>query len=167
MAKTYSVWNGASTTTASPAPVTTGAGARKTMIQLSTSANREARVVEWWWEGDASAAATPGKIELFFHGSGAATVTAYVAGDIKKYDPNSVASQLTLGASNSGYTASVEGTPAGGTFNAGAHLVPPTSGIYIQYPLGREPEMAVSTFLRLINNVPAAVNALCGVAWEE
>ena len=165
MAKTYSVWNGASVTTAAPAPVTTGTSV-KTMIQLSTSANREARVVEWSWEGDASAAATPGTAELLFHGSGAATGTAYVAGDIKKYEPNSVASQLTLGTSNSMYTASGEGTPAGGTFSI-VHQVPPTSGIYIQYPLGREPEMAVSTFLRLRNKLAAAVNAICMVAWEE
>src|SRR5215831_15284722 len=96
MAKSYSVWNGASVTTAAPVPVATGATV-KTMIQLSTSANSELRVIEWSWEGDASAAATPGRAELLFCGSGAATVTAYVAGDIKKYEPNSVATQLTLG----------------------------------------------------------------------
>ena len=165
MAKVYSVYNGASVTTAAPVPVATGT-AVKTMIQLSTSANREARVVEWSWEGDASAAATPGTAELLFHGSGAATVTAYAAGDIKKYEPNSVASQLTLGTANSGYTASAEGTPAGGTFSV-VHQVPPTSGLYIQYPLGREPEFAVSTFLRLRNKFAATVNAICLIAWEE
>ena len=166
MAKVYSVWNGASTTTGMPSPVTTGAAAVKTMIQLSTSANREARVVEWSWEGDASAAATPGRVELLFHGSGAATVTAYVAGDIKKYEPNAVNSQLTLGTANSGYSASVEGTPAGGTFDV-VHQVPPTSGVYFQYPLGREPEMAASTFCRLRNIFASAVNATCLIAWEE
>lgn len=165
MAKSYSVWNGASVTTAAPAPVTTGT-AVKTMICLSTSASSEARVIEWSWEGDASAAAVPGTVELLFHGTGAPTVTAYAAGDIKKYDPNSRASLMTLGTANSGYTASVEGTPATGTFSI-VHQVPPTSGIYIQYPLGREPEMAVSTFLRLRNKLAAAVNAICLIAWEE
>lgn len=165
MADVYSVYNGATVTTAAPVAVTTGT-AVKTMIQLSTSANREARIVEWWWEGDGSAAATPGTIELLFHGSGAATVTAYVAGDIKKYNANGPASQLTLGTANSGYTASVEGTPAGGTFTV-PHKVPPTSGIYLQYPLGREPVMAVSTFLRLRNTLGTAVNAFCGLAFEE
>ena len=165
MAKVYSVFNGASPTTAAPAPVATGT-AVKTMIQLSTSANREARVVEWSCEGDASAAAVPGTMELLFHGSGAATVTAYVAGDIKKYDPNSVASQLTLGTANSGYTASAEGTPAGGSFSI-PHQIPPTSGMYIQYPLGREPEMVVSSFLRFRNKFAASVNTICLIAWEE
>ena len=165
MAKVFSVYNGASVTTAAPVAVTTGTVV-KTMIQLSTSASSEARVVEWWWEGAASAAATPAVIELMFVGSGAATVTAYAAGDIKKYEPNSRASLLTLGTANSGFSASVEGTPAGGTFSM-THHVPPTSGVYIQYPLGREPEMAVSTFLRLRNTITPAVNALCGIAWEE
>ena len=165
MAKVYSVFNGTSPTTAAAVAVTTGTSL-KTMIQLSTSASSEARVCEWWWEGDGSSAATPGTIELLFHGSGAATVTAYGAGDIKKYDPNGRASLVTLGTTASGFTASAEGTPAGGTF-AVPHKVPPTSGIYIQYPLGREPEVAASTFLRLRNTLGAAVNALCGIAWEE
>lgn len=165
MAKSYQVMNGAAPTTAAPVAVTSGT-VIKTMIQLSTSASREARITEWWWEGDASAAATPIKVELMRHSTGAATVTAYVAADIMKYEPNSPASLLTLGTANSGYTASAEGTPAtalGGI----AHFVPPTSGIYLQYPLGREPEMAVSTFARLRNTAPAAVNVYCGVVWEE
>ena len=165
MAKVYGVVNGAAPTTAAPVSVTSSTSL-KTMIQLNTSANRELRVVEWWWEGDASAAATPIKVELMFHSTGAGTVTAYAAGDIKKYEPNAVASQITLGTANSGYTASAEGTPAT-ALGAFAHFVPPTSGIYIQYPLGREPEMAVSTFARLRNTAPAAVNVYCGISWEE
>jgi hypothetical protein len=165
MAKVYSAWNGTSVTTAAPAPVTTGT-AVKTMIQLATTANREARIVEWSWEGDASAAATPGTMELLFHGAGAATVTSYQAGDIKKYDPNGPSSQLSLGVSHSGFTASVEGTPASGTFSI-VHQVPPTSGAYFQYPFGREPEVAVSTFVRLRNKFAAAINATCMIAWEE
>jgi hypothetical protein len=166
MAKTYQVVNGAAPGAAAAVAVTSAA-VIKTMLQMSTSANREARVVEWWWEGDASAAATPVKVELLRHGTGpCTTVTAYVAADIMKYEPNSVASQMTLGTSNSGYTATAEVTPAT-TPVAITHFVPPTSGIYIQYPLGREPEMAVSTFLRIRNTAPAAVNVYCGLAWEE
>lgn len=165
MADVYSVWNGASVTTAAPVPVATGT-AVKTMIALSTSANRQAKIVEWSAEGDASAAATPGTMELLFHGSGAPTVTAYVAGDIKKYTPGQPNSQLTLGTANSGYTASVEGTPAGGTFSI-VHQIPPTSGSYFQYPFGREPAMDVSTFTRLRLKFAATVNAICLVAWEE
>lgn len=166
MAKTYSVFNGLGPTTAAPVAVTTG-NAVKTMIQLSPSASSELRIVEWWWEGDGSAAATPGTIELMFHSTGAATVTAYTkATDVKKYDPNSRDTLITVGVSNSGFTASAEGTPAT-ALGSIVHKVPPTSGIYIQYPLGREPEMAISTFCRLRNTLGSAVNAFCGVAWEE
>jgi len=166
MAKSYQVMNGAAPGAAAPVAVNMTA-AIHTAIQLSTSANREARITEWWWEGDASAAAVPCKVELLRHGTGpCTTVTAYVAADIMKYEPNSVASQMTLGASNSGYTASAEVTPATAP-NSIAHFVPPTSGIYIQYPLGREPEMAVSTFARIRNTPSATVNVYCGVVWEE
>lgn len=166
MAKVYSVFNGAGPTTAAPVAITTGT-AVKTMIQFSTSASSEARVVEWWWEGDGSAAATPGTIELMFHSTGAGTVTAYVkATDIKKYDPNSRDSLITVGTANSGFTASAEGTPAT-ALGSIVHKVPPTSGIYIQYPLGREPEIPISSFCRLRNTLGAAVLAVCGLAWEE
>ena len=166
MAKSYQVMNGAAPGAAAPVAVNATA-AIHTMIQLSTSANREARITEWWWEGDASAAGTPCKVELVRHGTGpCTTVTAYVAADIMKYEPNSVASQMTLGTSNSGFTATAEVTPATAP-NSIAHFVPPTSGIYIQYPLGREPEMAVSTFARIRNTPALAVNVYCGVVWEE
>lgn len=166
MAKVYQVVNGAAPGAAAAVSVTTST-VIKTMIQMSTSANREARVVEWWWEGNAAAAATPAAVELLRHGTGpCTTVTAYVAADIFKYEPNSPASQMTLGTSNSGYSATAEVTPAT-TPVAITHFVPVTSGIYQQFPLGREPEMAVSTFLRIRNTVTPAVNVYCGLAYEE
>lgn len=165
MAKSYGVYNGAAVTTAAPVAVTTGTVV-KTMIQLNTSASSEARVTEWWWDGSASAAQAPAVIELLFHATGAATVTAYAAADIKKYDPNSRASLVTLGTANSGFSASAEGTVATPSGNM-VQQIQPTTGFYIQYPLGREPEMAVSSFLRLRNTVNPAVNAICGISWEE
>ncbi len=166
MAKVYGAFNGAGPTTAAPVAVTTST-AVKTMIQLVTSANREARIVEWSWEGYASAAATPAVVELMFHSTSAATVTGYTAAtDFKKYEPNSPASQLTVGVTASGFSASGEGTPATalGSF---VHGIPVTSGMYFQYPLGREPEMATSTICRIRNTVTPAVNATCFIAWEE
>jgi hypothetical protein len=166
MAKSYQAFNGAGPTTVAPVAITTGVTV-KTMIQFSTSASSEARFTEWWWEGSASAAATPAVVELMFHSTGAATVTAYTAAtDFKKYDPNGRASLLTTGTANTGFSASVEGTAAT-ALGAIVHQIPVTSGSYFQYPLGREPEMAVSTFARLRNTVTPAVNAICGAAWEE
>lgn len=163
MAKVFSVWNGASIA-AAPVPVTTGAATLKTMIQLSTPATADVAIVEWSWEGDGFAAAAPGVVDLQFH-AGAATVTAYAATDIKKYSVNDVASLLTLGTANSGFTASAEGT-ATAMFNI-PHQIPPTAGIYIQYPQGREPKVAASTFVGLRNKVGTAINAICAIAWEE
>jgi hypothetical protein len=162
MAKVFSVWNGASIA-AAPVPVTTGT-AIKTMIQLSTPATADVAIVEWSWEGDGFAAAAPGVVDLQFH-SGAATVTAHVAADIKKYSVNDVASLMTLGTANGGYTASAEGT-ATAMFNV-PHQVPPTAGFYVQYPQGREPKIAASSFCGLRNKFGTAINAICSVAWEE
>lgn len=168
MAKTYAVTNGAAPGAAAPVAVTTGT-AIKTMLQISTSASKELRFIEWWWEGDASAAAVPIKVELMRHGTApCTTVTAYVAADVAKInDPNAVASLITLGTSNSGYTATAEVTPATVPVSLETHFVPPTSGIYIQFPLGREPEIAASTFARVRNTAAAAINVYCGVMWEE
>lgn len=164
--KSYQVMNGAASGAAAPVAVTSAA-VIKTMLQFSTSASREATITEWWWEGDASAAATPVKVELVRHGTApCTTVTALAAADVMKYDPNSPPSLITYGTSNSGYTATAEVTPATSP-NSIAHFVPPTSGIYIQYPLGREPEVALSTFARIRNTAPAAINVYCGLVWAE
>lgn len=167
MAKQFSVYNGPAVTTAAPAPVATGTSV-KTMIQVATSASKELQVTEWWWGGDAFAAAAPGTVELMFANNltTPATVTAYAAADIKKYDPNSVASLITLGTTASGFTATAEGTPVA-PFSAATQQVSPTSGIYLQYPYGARPELPASGTLRLRNKFGTTVNAICGLAYEE
>lgn len=166
MADSYMVMNGPAPTTAAQVAVTTGT-AIKTMLQITTPATRSARVIQWWIEFDASAAAAPVKVELIKTGAVAATVTAFVAGDITKWaDPNAPNSLMTLGTANSGYTASAEGTITA-TDVIEAHWVPPTGGIYVQYPLGREPEMLVSEVLRIRVTSGVAYNCLCGITWEE
>lgn len=159
--------NGAAATSgAAPVAVTTGT-ALKTLIQLSTSASSEIRLRQHWIEFDGFAAALPIKYELVRHASGAATVTAYNAADITKVtNPGGVASLLTLGTSNSGYTASGEGTAVTLT-QIETHFVSPTSGIYIQYPSDTLPEVAASTFLRQRVTAGTAVNAYSGIWWEE
>lgn len=166
MAKVYAAFNGAGPTTAAPVAVTTSTGV-KTMIQLLTPATMDAAVVEWWWEGSGSAAATPAVVELMFHSSGAATVTAYTAAtDFKRYGTSLVPSLMAVGTTSSGFSASGEGTPAT-ALGSLVHQIPVTSGAYFQFPLGREPVIPLSTFCRLRNTVTPAVNAVCGIAWEE
>jgi hypothetical protein len=169
-AKTYAVMNGAAPGAAAAIPITTGT-AIKTQLQLATNATATAiRVVEWWTEFDGSTAATPITVELMRHTTGPqTTLTAYVTADIARVnDPNAPISTLQLGVALSGFSnTTTEVTPTGTPVSLETHFVPPTSGIYVQFPLGREPEVQVGAFLRVRTTAGAAVNAYCGVMWEE
>lgn len=168
-AKTYAVMNGAAPGAAAAVPITTGT-AIKTHIQLATNTTTPAiRFVEWWAEFDGSTAATPIKVELIRHTGGAqTTLTAYAAADIAKVnDPNAPASSIQLGTALSGFSnTTTEVTPTSAV-SLETHFVPPTSGIYIQFPLGREPEVQVSAFARVRTTAGAAVNCYAGLMWEE
>lgn len=168
-AKTYAVMNGAAPGAAAPVAITTGT-AIKTMIQLATNTTTPSlRFVEWWVEFDGSTAATPIKVELLRNTGGPqTTLTAYAAADIAKVnDPNAPASSIQLGTALSGFSnTTTEVTPTGAV-SLETHFVPPTSGIYVQFPLGREPEVQVSAFARVRTTAGAAVNCLAGLMWEE
>jgi hypothetical protein len=168
-AKTYAVMNGAAPGAAAAVPITTGT-AIKTHIQIATNTTTPSiRFVEWWVEFDGSTAATPIKVELIRHTGGPqTTLTAYAAGDIAKVnDPNAPASSVQLGTALSGFSnTTTEVTPTGDV-SLETHFVPPTSGIYVQFPLGREPEVQVSAFARVRTTAGAAVNCYAGVMWEE
>lgn len=168
--KTYAVMNGAAPGAAAPVPITTGT-AIKTMIQLATNTTTPAlRYVEWWVEFDGSTAATPIKVELMRHTTAPqTTLTAYVAGDIARVnDPNAPASGVQLGTALSGFSnTTTEVTPTGTPVSLETHFVPPTSGIYVQFPLGREPEVQVSAFSRVRTTAGAAVNCYAGLMWAE
>jgi len=168
-AKTYAVMNGAAPGAAAAVQITTGT-AIKTMIQIATNTTTPSiRFVEWWVEFDGSTAATPIKVELIRHTGGAqTTLTAYAAADIAKVnDPNAPTSSIQLGTALSGFSnTTTEVTPTGAV-SLETHFVPPTSGIYVQFPLGREPEVQVSAFARVRTTAGAAVNCYAGVMWEE
>jgi hypothetical protein len=167
-AKTYSVLNGAQAGAAAATPLSTGT-AIKTMLQLQMGAQVAGRVVEWWTEFDGSAAATPIKVELLGSTGGPqTTLTTYAAGDITKAnDPNAGTTGITLASNASGFgTGATEVTPTG-VRNFATHLVPPTSGIYIQFPLGREPEQSGGNYIRHRTTAGASVNCYAGVTWEE
>ena len=168
--KTYAVTNGAAPGAAAPATITTGT-AIKTMIQLATNTTTPAiRFVEWWVEFDGSTAATPIKVELMRHTTAPqTTLTAYVTADIARVnDPNAPTSSLQLGTALSGFSnTTTEVTPTGTPVSLETHLVPPTSGIYVQFPLGREPEVQVAAFARVRTTAGAAVNCYAGLMFAE
>jgi hypothetical protein len=170
MANLYLAINGAGTTgapgtAAAPASVTTGT-AIKTLLQVAPSTTRPIKVVEWGISFDGSAAATPIKVELV-ETDVAATVTAHSTTTVKPYDdPNAPNTTVSMGTTATGYTASAEGT-IGAYRYFDAQLVAPTNQYLKQFPLGREPQVAISKFLRVRVTAAAAVNAYCYVLWEE
>lgn len=164
-AKVYKAYNAPAPTTAGIVAVTTGT-AIKTLLQIATPATAMLRVVEWGISFDGSAAATPIKVELI-DTDVAATVTAHVAAGLVKVNaPNDVASLVTLGTAATGYTASAEGTITASRV-LDAQFIAPTAQFVMQYPLGREPEVAASRFLRIRVTAAAAVNAIAWLSWEE
>lgn len=168
-AKTYGVMNGAAPGAAAAVPISTG-NAIRTMMQIATNTTTPAiRFVEWWAEFDGSTAATPIKTELIRHTGGPqTTLTAYASADIARVnDPNAPTSSIQLGTALSGFSnTTTEVTPTGAV-SLETHFVPPTSGIYVQFPLGREPEVQVSAFARIRVTAGATVNCYAGLMWEE
>lgn len=165
MPNTYVAFNGPAPTTAALTPVTTGT-AIKTLLQIATPSTCEIRVSEWGISFDGSAAATPIKVELI-DTNVAATVTAHVsAGVMSLNDTGTIASRMTLGTSATGYTATAEGTITAARL-LDYQQIAPTGQFVKQWPLGLEPEVAVSRFLRVRVTAAAAVNAVCYVVWSE
>lgn len=165
MFNTFIAYNGVPPTTAAMPPVTTGT-AIKTLLQVATSATCELRISEWGISFDGSAAATPIKVELI-DTNVAATVTAHSTATVLTLnDTGTVASKMTFGTAATGYTASAEGTITATRLLDYQQIAP--SGLFVkQWPLGLEPEVAVSRFLRVRVTAAAAVNAVCYVVWTE
>lgn len=165
MTKMYQAANVPAVTTAAPVPVTTGT-AIKTLLQIATPSTEDLLVVAWGITFDGTTAAAPIKVELV-QTDVAATVTAHVASGLVAWNaPNDPASLMTLGTTGTGYTASAEGTVAA-TRMLDFQQVPPNGGYIYEFPLGREPKVPASKFLRIRVTAAAAVNAHCWVRWEE
>lgn len=160
----YLIANGPAPTTAAQAVVTTGT-AIKTLLQLSSSATKPFKIVEWGISFDGSAAATPIKCELV-ETDVAATVTAHVTSGIIKLDGEALAggdpvtNLLPVGTAATGYTATAEGTITA-TRMLDVQLIAPTNQYIKQFPLGREPVVQISKFARIRVTAGAAVNAYC------
>jgi hypothetical protein len=165
----YIVWNGPAPTTAAQQSVTTGTSI-KTMLQLSTPSSRMIQLLEWGFSLDDPPGAD-GVVELL-QTDVAATVTAHVASGVQNLDPNGTASLLTLGASNTGYSASVEGsTTAARVFDTvSLSSVSGESGLqYVrQWMPDARPIIAVSKFLRVRATTPTTASDMrCWVVFNE
>ena len=161
----YIAYNGPMVTTAAYAPVTTGT-AIKTMMQLKAPAAAPMLVWKWGIDFDGTGT-TPIKCELIETGTVAATVTAYVASGLQILGQAQVASQCQIGSTtNSGYTASAEGTITAtryGTVNS----VLPGNGDRNEWSLGREFYIPAGNIVRIRVTATAAVNCACYICWDE
>jgi hypothetical protein len=164
----FITFNGPSPTTAAQQKVTTGT-AIKTMLQLSTPSTRQIQVLEWGYSLDAASAAV-GQVELL-QTDVAATVTAHVASGVVNLDPNGTASLLTLGASNTGYTASAEGTTTAARVLDARQVSVAAGTTDLQYTRTFMPDarpiVAVSKFLRVRCTFTSATNMTCWVVFTE
>lgn len=157
----YTVFNGASPTTAAQVPVTTGT-AIKTLLQIRPF--NICKIVEWGISFDGFALALPIRCELLDTGTVFGTVTASADSGISKLESveQAVASVagLTLSTTGTGYTCTSEGSiTAVRMFDA--QFVSPTAQYIKQFPLGQEPRCIIGNAVRIRVTAAAAVNAYC------
>jgi hypothetical protein len=129
------------------------------VLELGTAATDRARVVSWWVEFDGvTSTAVPVDVEV---GRFSATVTTATTGTAGKFDAADATPTTVVR-----HTTSTEGA---GTAEAGLeqHHIHPQGGLLVQYPLGRELVLAVSTFFRIRCTAAAIVNVTAGITWEE
>jgi hypothetical protein len=165
----FFIANGPMQTTAAFATVATGT-AIKTMLQVKPSATASMKVLRWGISFDGSAASTPGKVELI-ETDVAATVTASATADIIKYDGvalnggDPVTNLIVVGTTSTGYTSSGEGSITA-VRNFDIQLLPPTAPYIYEFPMGREPVVQISKFLRIRVTFGTTVNVYCWVLVE-
>lgn len=134
------------------------AATAKTIFEIGTGSGDRAKIKQWWVEFDGvSSTATPVKVEFQRASAGVTTATT-LAGD--KLDAGDGTQSATTK-----HTTTTEG---GGTLSGGEiHRVSPTSGLVMQYPLGQEWIIPVSSFWRIRCTAGAIVNVTFGFIWEE
>lgn len=128
---------------------------KKTLLQLGTSAGNRLIITELGLSFDGSSAATPIKVRI----TRQSTAGTASAGTISKCDPSDVAAET---ASQITYTAEPTDTD-----QLRYWYTSPTSGLILQFPLGRELKFAASSFVGLCVVAPSSVNASGYLEWEE
>jgi len=158
----YIAFNGVEPTTAKRVAVATGTGI-KTLQQVATPSTKSITVIEWGISFDGSAAATPISVELIQTDVAATSGTSVTP---TVFGCNADVSLCVGGTGATNHSPSAEGTiTAVRTFDA--QLISPTNQYVKQFPLGREPVITVSKFLRVRVHAGASVNAISYIIWEE
>ena len=163
--KLYIAWNGASPTTAAQVPLATTTSIH-TLLQVATPSTCPITVIEWGISFEGFAAALPIRCELLqtdVAATAGTSLTPTLYGD-----PNAPPSLCVGG---TGATMFSDGSVTEGSITAvrmfDAQLISPTNQYVKQFPLGREPEVPVSKFLRVRVTAGTSVGSYCYIIWEE
>lgn len=136
------------------------AATAETLLALIGATTVKGRIIEWgvFFDGT-SATAEPVRVRLVRTTADDGTATGAVE---KPWDPDNPAANCAVKHS---YTAE----PTKEAQALCEYEVPPTSGMFIQYPLGREPVLdnTASNGIAIEVTAPAAVNAEAYIVWEE
>ena len=161
----YITWNAAMPTTALPAKTTTGTAAN-VLLQVAPSSTVQLTIVEWGVFMDGSPSAVQWSLTQT---NAAATMgTAAVASGIMPFNnPGAPTSTVQLGAALTAFNSGSTVTPTGTTTLTFDAPILTTNTYVKQWPLQREPQIAVSTFVQLRVLAAAAVSALCYIIWRE
>lgn len=160
----FIAWNGATAALTAALPSVTTGTAIKTMLQIKPGTPK-IRIIEWGYSFDVVPTALV-KVELVETGTVGATVTAFAAGDVAKYnDSTGPASGISLGTAASGYTSSAEGTVTASRLLGFDEEW--AQSFKQQFVLGREPEVNGGNFLRVRATTATALNMVTYVIWEE
>ena len=148
---------------AAPAKVATGT-AIKSMLQLTIPSSVAVRIVEWGFSLDTPATASIANVELFGH---LTTLTTGSAGSFTpvEYASFSAVPGLTT-CLQAGSGAFTETTPTSYRPFDVQTVVPPINYVK-QWPLGREPQSNLSTFVGIRVTASVTANMYAYIIYEE
>jgi hypothetical protein len=159
----YWAANAAPPTTAAPVKVATGT-AVKTLLQIAVPSTVAIKIVQWGISFDTPASASIITCELFACTGAASAGTSLTPSTYN--DLGAIPSLCVGGAALTCFSPGTEGTVAAYRPIDWQLVVPPAQYV-MQWPLGRELQTNISTFIRVRVTATVTCNALCEVLWEE
>lgn len=166
MAGLFIAYNCAFDATTGVTAGTSYASGAKCALQLVTPSTIQLRLVEWGISFSGSAAGTPSVVTLAQAGAASTMSTAHSTTTIQPISDNGKTSSLTMGTGSSGYgNGAITTNTTSKMFDA--QEVAQAGGYLKQWPLGREPVLAVSSTLQLRINTAATLSAIAYIVFEE
>lgn len=136
-------------------------GTNKTMLRLVPGANNPLTIISWWVWFD-SVAASDKPIRVFLKSETTLSAPTGTSLTPLPMQPIGTANATCL------VNCSAEGAPTYAATDFEDHQIPATSGIYVQYPLGREIIISTAAAFRLVlDAITNTVNISYGVEFEE